>query len=150
MRITIKKLTLLLLGSCLIFTLFWVTSSVAVANKKATISWDLPNSTLVFSGRPNEVKTGEISFRVNSYNSARSFRVKVNGTAFAVGQHSLNTEYRFSKEETWYKAGDFFIVTGYPGKTYTIYYRVSTGPKISSQYAGGYRAKLSINILSIE
>lgn len=98
---------------------------------------------LAFCGVPNETKTGEITFTLQGKSGFAKFLVTVTGSAFENGNLFLDSEFQPSNTELWYEAGKPFTMLVNLGQTNTIKYQVMTGPKILSQQAGAYTAKLS-------
>jgi hypothetical protein len=113
------------------------------------ISWS--NFTpLVFSGTPGQTQTGEITYLVHTGAKRGEILLEVTGTAFNNGGIFLDTQYRADSDQTWYKAGVPFVVRSIPGQANKLRFQATTGPKISSQHAGVYTAKLSVSVISMK
>lgn len=104
--------------------------------------------TLVFSGVPNETKSGEISFRVDYPSCGKRFYLTITGAAFINGDSVLDTEYQADTDPFWYQAGNPLVVICQHGEVHKIKFRAKAGPEISSQKSGEYAAKLSFIISS--
>lgn len=106
-------------------------------------------TTLVFSGVPNEIKSGEVSFRVDYPSGGKRFYLTITGTAFINGDSVLDTEYQADNGPFWHQAaGNPLIVLCGCGEPHKIRFRAKAGPEISSQQSGEYAAKLSYIVSS--
>lgn len=123
------------------------TTFLAISQKTPIcINWG--NVTVLnFRGIPNESQTGEVTYTIETTTRYKSIAIQITGTAFTNGDNFLDTEYQSGKSQTWYRAGNSIVVTVIPGEVCKVRFRVISGPKISSQRAGTYTAKLSIKVL---
>ncbi len=130
----------ILIGSCSILTASGRSSLMNIA-----INWDHITA-LNFRGIPNESQIGEATYTLKT-TKLKSIAIQITGTKFTNGDNCLDTTYQSGNCQTWYKAGEPFVVTVIPGQ-HRVRYRVVSGPRISSQNAGAYNAKLSIKVLT--
>lgn len=141
----------LILGSA---NCFGVLNTITQPTKTAlinnyTITWG-KTSELVFNGNPNESRTGEITYTIHTNFKCEKYLVSITGAPFMNGDTLLETNYQSGNDQSWHKAGDAFMVRGTVGKVSKLRFQASSGPKISSQLAGVYTAKITINVISFE
>jgi hypothetical protein len=153
-----KKISWCLLIVCLVLMDYYPTlaapdnfrtSNSSEVKNTVWISWGNV-ATLAFHGIPNESQTGEITFVVKSTSRCKRYSIKMTGVAFNDGNCFLDTEYQSGNDQIWHKAEDTFVVSGILGEVNKIRFQAKTGPKVSSQHAGAYSAKIAIIAVSIQ
>lgn len=112
----------------------------------ASVNWLSDATTLVFSGAPNETKTGSVTAVIESN---CDIYTELTGTAFTNGNYSLFTEWQHPNGGWYHIPGDTCIpsISNSIGvESFSVNFQATTGSQISSQAAGDYNGSLTLTV----